>query len=141
MHSHLGLHHCHRVGHHASDSTGGSLEIQDLGSFIWLPSVHRRLVRCSLLLLELNVSRNVVGLSAEELLLVLFGVEDRGVEALHLFLSENELAQVLSVLPSLFCEPGMLRRFGSINLLGLQNHFVESRDAVSRSASEYAVLH
>lgn len=140
MHSQIGLCHGHWVGDYASDTTRGALEIYDLGSFIWLPAVHRRLVRCSLLLLELNVSSDIVRLAAQECLPLLLCVDDWSVKTSHIGLAKNKLAQIVAVLLPLFCKRGALSRFGPIHFLGLEKHFVESRHSIGRSSGEDAVL-
>lgn len=135
-----GLGHGHWVWDDASNTTGAALVINDLRSVFRLPSTHRRLIGGPLSLLELNVGRDVVRLATEELLFVLLGVENWSIEALHLVLAKDELAQIVIMLLSLLCQSCALGGFGPVNFLGLENHFVESRNTVGWSSCKYAVL-
>lgn len=101
--------HCHRVGNDASDAAGAALVVNDLGPVVWLPSVHRGLIGSRLRLLQLNISGDIVRLSAEELLFVLFGVQNWSIQPAHLLLTHDQLAKSFSVLLSLSCQPSMLR--------------------------------
>lgn len=134
------LGHCHGVGDDTTDTARSALVVHNLRSLVRLPSMHRDLIRCFLRLLELHVCGDIIGLAAQELLLVFFGVDHRGVQAAHLTLSKDQLAQVLRVLFSLFGELGPLRGFGPINFLSLQDHFVEPGNSIGLSSSENAVL-
>ena len=132
--------HGHRIRNHATNTARAALVVDDLGPVLWLPAGHRRLIRSGLWLLELNVSGNVVRLSSEEILFVLLGVEDWCIELFHLLLPQDELAKIFTVRLSLYCKPGLLRRFGPIDVLGLHDHFVKSGYTISLSSSKYTVL-
>ena len=92
------MRHGHRIGNSCARATGSPLEVDDFCASSGLLAAHRLEVRGRRLLLKVHVGSNAVGLALKELLFVLFGVDDRSVEACHVLLVEDKAAKGLSVL-------------------------------------------
>lgn len=93
LHPERVLGHCHGVWDDSTDSARGSLVVDDLGLIFVVLSVHGLLVRGFLWLLQFDIVGDVIGLAAQELLFVVFCIDDWGPQLLHVPLLHGQLAQ------------------------------------------------
>lgn len=139
VHSHFRSSHRHWVWNGSATTATSPLKIDDLGPIGGLSAGPGRHITGGRLLLLFDIRSDIIGLPSQKLQFVIFCVDYWRIKLFHLFLTQNQFAEILIMFFPLLHQLSTLWRFRPIYFLSFKNHFIKSGNDIGLSARKYTM--